>query len=72
MDKILKILLYIFSSILILNILLFLFLLATGYQKEKSFKKNINKIFTLIIMGYTFLFLGVHELIFGKQSGYSM
>ena len=68
MNIVLKIILYFFSTILIFNILLFLFLVATSYKNNNdSLKKTLQKNYYLMVMGYTYLFLGIHELIFGRK-----
>ena len=67
MNIILKIILYFFLGIIILNVLLFLVLLYQTYKKEKSVSENVNYAITGIMMGYTYLFLGIHELIFGRK-----
>ena len=68
MNIVLKIILYFFLGIIILNVLLFLVLLYQTYKKEKSVSENFNYAITGIMMGYTYLFLGILELIFGRKT----
>ena len=65
MNIFLKILLYIFSIFIILNIILFLVLLLKS--PKKTIKEKYETTVMLMIMGYTFLFLGIDELIHGKK-----
>ena len=65
MNTFLKILLYIFSVFIIFNFLLFLFLLSKS--GKKTIKEKYETTALLMVMGYTYLFLGINELIHGKK-----
>ena len=67
MNIVLKIILYFFLGIIILNVLLFLILLYKTYKKEKSVSENVNYAITGIMVGWTYLYLAIHELIFGRK-----
>ena len=65
MNIFLKILLYIFFIFIILNIILFLVLLSKS--GKKTIKEKYDTTVLLMVMGYTYLFLGINELIHGKK-----
>ena len=65
MNIFLKILLYIFSIFIILNVILFLVLLSKS--GKKTIKEKYETTVMVMMMGYTYLFLGINELIHGKK-----
>lgn len=65
MNIFLKILLYIFSIFIILNVILFLVLLSKS--GKKTIKEKYETTALIMVMGYTYLFLGINELIHGKK-----
>tara|TARA_B100000161_G_C33480659_1_gene382394 strand:- start:267 stop:494 length:228 start_codon:yes stop_codon:yes gene_type:complete len=60
-----KILLYIFSIFIILNVILFLVLLSTS--GKKTIKDKYETTVLVMGMGYIYLILGINELIYGKK-----
>ena len=66
MNTFLKILLYIFSVFIILNFILFLFLLSISHKK--SINDRINNSLDVIYMGYSFIYFAIHQLIYGKKT----
>ena len=62
-----KILLYIFLMFIILDVILFLYFTIHFYNDTKDLNKSIKKSTTMIIMMYTFLYLGIQEKIFGHN-----
>ena len=65
MNIFLKILLYILSVFIILNFVIFLVLFLTS--PKKSIKDKYGHSTMTMVMGYTFLLLGINELIYGKK-----
>ena len=65
MNVFLKILLYIFSIFIILNFILFLVLLSKS--GKKTIKEKYEHATMTMVMGYTFLLLGINEKIKGKK-----
>ena len=59
MNTFLKILLYIFSIFIILNVILFLYFTIYFYNHTKDLNESIQKSVTMLSMIYVFLFFGV-------------
>ncbi len=59
MNTFLKILLYIFSIFIILNVILFLYFTIHFYNQTKDLNESIQKSVTMLSMIYVFLFFGV-------------
>jgi hypothetical protein len=67
MNNIVKYLLYFVLFIIIINILLLFILTIDSYKKDKDIVKSYNRSVMTMVMGYTFLFLGLQEIITGKK-----
>ena len=67
MNKYLKILLYFFTSVLVFNFIIFSLIFLAGYDKNKSFKYNLQNIGSMFYYAYFFLFMAIFEGILGYK-----
>ena len=66
MNKYLEFLLYFFTSVLIFNFTIFILIFLAAYNKNKSFKYNLQNISNMIYYTYYFLFVAIFEGIYSK------